>query len=152
MSHREPQRPTQPPVAPAPPVEEPTIGRLVADATRDISALVQSEVQLAKSELVGSAKAGGVGAALFAVAGFIGLLVLIFVSIAIAFFISMTGLHPAWCFLIVAGAYVVLAVVLVLVGVRLMKKIKAPEKTIATSKKIPAALKGQSSAKALDRR
>lgn len=152
MSHREPQRPPQPPVTPVPDAEEPTIGRLVADATRDISALVQSEVQLAKAELVTSAKAGGIGAALFAVAGFIGLLVLIFVSIAIAFFISMTGLHPAWCFLIVAGAYVVLAVLLVIIGVRLMKKIKAPEKTIATSKQIPAALKGQTSTKALDRR
>lgn len=138
MSHREPVRPIQPE-----PQDEPTIGRLVADASRDISALVQSEIALAKSELVVSAKAGGVGAALFAVAGFIGLLVIILVSIAFAFLLSMTGLHPAWCFLIVAGAYVLLAGVLVLVGVRLMKKIRAPQKTIATAKQIPAALKGQ---------
>ncbi|GAA0203288.1 MULTISPECIES: phage holin family protein [unclassified Aeromicrobium] len=138
MSHREPVRPIQPEQQ-----DEPTIGRLVADASRDISALVQSEIALAKSELVVSAKAGGVGAALFAVAGFIGLLVIILVSIAFAFLLSMTGLHPAWCFLIVAGAYVLLAGVLVLVGVRLMKKIRAPQKTIATAKQIPAALKGQ---------
>jgi membrane protein implicated in regulation of membrane protease activity len=84
-----------------------------------------------------------VGAALFAVAGFLGLLVLIFVSIAFAYFLTMTGLHPAWCFLIVAGVYVLLALLLVLVGVRLIKRIRAPRKTIDTAKKIPGALKGK---------
>ena len=53
-------------------VDDPTIGRLVADASRDISALVQSEIRLAKTELRVSAKAGGLGAALFVVAGFLG--------------------------------------------------------------------------------
>lgn len=138
MTSREPVRPIRPEQQ-----DEPTIGRLVADASRDISSLVQAEIALAKSELVVSAKAGGVGAALFVVAGFLGLLVVILLSIAFAFLLSMTGLHPAWCFLIVAGAYVLLAVVLVLVGVRLIKKIRAPQKTIDTAKKIPSALKGQ---------
>ena len=31
--------------------DDPTIGRLVADATRDVSTLVSKEIQLAKSEL-----------------------------------------------------------------------------------------------------
>ena len=31
--------------------EEPTIGKLVADASRDVSSLMRSEIQLAKSEL-----------------------------------------------------------------------------------------------------
>lgn len=139
MSHREPLRQDAP-------SDEPTIGALVADVSRDLSALVRSEIQLAKSELTVSAKAGGIGAALFAVAGFIGLLVTILLSIAFAFFLSMTGLHPAWCFLIVAGAYVLLAVLLVLVGVNRIKKIRAPQQTISTAKQIPSALKGQTSA------
>ena len=46
--------------------EEPTIGRLVADASRDISSLIQNEIALAKSELKVSVKAGGTGAGLFA--------------------------------------------------------------------------------------
>ena len=46
--------------------EEPTIGRLVADASRDISSLVQNEIALAKSELKVSAKFGGMAAGLFA--------------------------------------------------------------------------------------
>src|SRR5690606_31158349 len=103
--------------------EDPTIGRLVADASRDISALVQSEIKLAKSELRVSAKAGGIGAALILIAGFLGLIVIILLSFAIAYFIVMAGLDPAWAFLIVAGAYVLLAAVLILVGVRALKKI-----------------------------
>jgi hypothetical protein len=124
-------------------VDDPTIGRLVADASRDISALVQSEIALAKSELKVSAKAGGLAVALFLLAGFIGLLVIILASITIAFFLTKTGLDPAWAFLIVTGAYVLLAVVLVAVGYVKIKKVRAPTKTIATAKEIPAALKGQ---------
>ena len=41
--------------------EEPTIGRLVADASRDVSSLIQNEIALAKSELKVSVKAGGTG-------------------------------------------------------------------------------------------
>ena len=42
--------------------DDPTIGRLVADASRDISTLVSKEIALAKSELKVSIKAGGIGA------------------------------------------------------------------------------------------
>jgi hypothetical protein len=129
------------------PADDPTIGRLVADASRDISALVQSEIALAKSELKFSVRAGGIGAAMFAVAGFFGLLITVLVSIAIAYFIVMAGLHPAWAFLIVSGGYLLLAALLILIGVLLVKKIKAPEKTIATAKEIPAALKGDATPK-----
>jgi hypothetical protein len=123
--------------------QDPSIGQLVADASRDISSLVQAEIQLAKTELRVSAKAGGVGAAMIAVAGFFGLLIIILASIAFAFFLTMTGLHPAWAFLIVAGVYLVLAAILIGLGIRALKKIRAPHKTIATAKEIPAALKGK---------
>lgn len=122
--------------------DEPTIGRLVADASRDISALIHSEIALAKSEIRVSAKAGGIGAALLAVAAFFGLLIIILGSFSVAYFLTMTGMHPAWAFLIVTGAYTVLAVILVLIGILKLKKIRAPEKTIATAKEIPAAFKG----------
>lgn len=121
---------------------DPSIGRLVADASRDISSLVQAEIQLAKAELKVSVKAGGIGAALVVIAAFLGVLIVIMLSIAFAFFLTMTGLHPAWCFLIVAGAYLLLAAALVFLGIRHFKKVRAPEKTIATAKGIPDALKG----------
>lgn len=123
--------------------EQPTIGRLIGDASRDIALLVQSVIKLAKSELRVSVKAGGIGAGMLAVALFFGLLIIIMLSISAAYFIVMAGLDPAWAFLIVAGAYLLLAVLLILVGIKMLKKIRAPEKTIAAAKEIPAALKGQ---------
>ena len=63
---------------------DPTIGRLVTDASRDISTLISQEIQLAKSELQVSIKNGGTGLGLFAAAGFFGVMSLIMLSIAIA--------------------------------------------------------------------
>lgn len=125
--------------------DDPTIGRLVADASRDVSALVQSEIALAKSELKSSAISGGLAAGLFAVAGFIVLLMVILLSITAAYFLTMTGMHAAWAFLIVTGAYFLLAILLVAVGIFSIKRIKAPTKTIASAKAIPAALRGRRS-------
>ena len=130
---------------PPTPADDPTIGRLVADASRDISALVQSEIALAKSEIRFSVKAGGIGAGMFVVAGFFGLLIAVMLSIAVAYFLVMAGLDPAWAFLIVAGAYLLLVALLLFLGVRMIKKVKAPTQTIATAKEIPSALKGETS-------
>jgi hypothetical protein len=111
-------------------LEEPTIGRLVADASRDMSSLIQNEIALAKSELKVSVKAGGMGVGLFAAAGFLALLAIIMLSVALAYFLSMTGLHLAWCFLIVFGVYLLLAGLLALLGVKKVKKVRAPERAI----------------------
>jgi len=129
-----------------PAAEDPTIGHLVADVSRDLSTLVQHEIQLAKSELKVSARAGGIGAVLLAGAVFLLLLVVILASITIGFFLTMTGMHAAWAFLIVTGVYLLLAVLLVLVGIGRFKKVKAPTRTIQTAKQIPDALKGRRAA------
>jgi hypothetical protein len=110
--------------------DEPTIGKLVADASRDVSSLVRSEIALAKSELKVSVKAGGIGAALFAVAALLGVLAVIMLSVAIAYFIHMTGLDLAWCFLIVFLLYILLAGIFALVGLKKVKQVKAPERAI----------------------
>lgn len=123
--------------------DEPTIGRLIGDATRDITLLLQTVIKLAKSELRVSVKAGGIGAGMVAVSAFFGLLIIVMLSISAAYFIVMAGLDPAWAFLIVAGFYLLLMVVLILVGIKLLKKISVPEKTIAAAKEIPSALKGE---------
>ncbi|WP_028474717.1 phage holin family protein [Nocardioides alkalitolerans] len=124
---------------------EPTIGRLVADASRDISTLVSQEIQLAKSELKVSLKNGGTGAILFAAAGFLLVLAIILLSVAFAYLIHWNGdgLDLHWAFLIVTGAYILLALLLVLLGVRKVKKVRAPERAIRQGKKIPPALKGK---------
>ena len=121
--------------------EEPTLGKLVVDASRDLSTLMQKEIQLAKSELKVSIRLGGMSIALFAVAGFLALLGVIMLSIAFAFLIHFTGLDLAWCFLIVFGAYTLLAALLGLIGYRKVRKVRAPERAIAQAKQIPAALK-----------
>ena len=136
MSH-----PVSEPVSEPVAAEEPTIGKLVIDASRDFSSLIQSEIALAKSELRVSVKAGGVGIALFGAAAFLGLLAIIMLSVAIAYFLHMTGLDLAWCFLIVFAAYVAVAAVLALVGVRKVKQVKAPEKAIYQAKESKSLLK-----------
>jgi hypothetical protein len=111
--------------------DDPTIGRLVADASRDISSLLRDEIALAKSEIKVSIKAGGIGAGLFAAAAFLLLLAVIMLSVAIAYFIAFTGLDLAWCFLIVFGLYVLVAGLLAFIGIRNVKKVRPPQRAIA---------------------
>lgn len=128
---------------------DPTIGRLVADASRDVSSLVQNEITLAKSELRVSVKNLGLGGALLAVAAFFGVLIIIMGSITAAYFLAkIPALDAAWAFLIVTGFYILLAVIVVLVGIKKLKAVKAPAKTISTAKEIPGALKGQTTEQA----
>jgi len=123
--------------------DDPTIGRLVADASRDISSLVTKEIELVKSELKVSVQAGGTGIALFAGAAFIALLGVIMLSVSIAFFIHWAGLGLHWSFLIVFGFYLLLAGLMGFIGYRKLKQVKPPEKAIAQGREIPRALKGQ---------
>ncbi|MFN8195468.1 MAG: phage holin family protein [Nocardioidaceae bacterium] len=122
---------------------EPTIGRLVSDASRDISSLIQQEIRLAKSELKVSIKAGGTGAGLFVGAAFIALLGIIMLSVAFAYLINWNGhgLSLHWAFLIVAGAYFLIAALLGLVGVRKVKQVKAPERAIHQAQETAHTLK-----------
>jgi membrane protein implicated in regulation of membrane protease activity len=122
---------------------DPTIGRLVSDASRDISSLITNEIKLAKSELQVSIKAGGLGIGLFAAAGFFALMSLIMLSVAIAYFINWNGkgLSLHWAFLIVFGFYLLLAALLAFVGVRKVKKVRAPQKAIAQAQETKQVLK-----------
>ncbi len=121
--------------------EEPTIGRLVADTTRDLSTLVRSEIQLAKTELSFSIKTGGLGAALFAVAGFFAVLAIIMASIAFALFLDWWFAGTATAFTIVFGIYLLITAVLALLGLKKVKQVKAPEQTIAAMKSNKQVLK-----------
>ncbi len=125
--------------------DEPTIGRLVTDAQRDLRSLISKEIELAKSELKVSFTAGGIGLGLFAAAAFLLLLAVIMFSVALAYLIHWNGdgLDLQWAFLIVFGFYVLVAGLMIFVGVRKMKKVKAPEKAIEQGREIPKALKGQ---------
>ena len=131
MAHREPLA-TE---------EEPTIGKLVVDASRDVSALIQSEIALAKSELRVSVKAGGTSIAMFGAAAFLALLAIIMLSVAFAYFINFTGLDLAWCFLIVFAVYVAVAGLLAMVGLKKVKQVRAPERAIHQAQETKSLLK-----------
>jgi hypothetical protein len=121
--------------------DEPTVGQLVANASRDLSSLVRSEIELAKTELKSTAIAAGTGAGMFGGAAFLGLLAIILLSIAAAYGVNALGLHPALSFLIVAVLYLLIALALVLVGKRMIGKAKGPQRAIETSKESVEALK-----------
>jgi hypothetical protein len=121
--------------------DEPTIGQLVANASKDLSGLVRGEIELAKTELKKTAVKAGTGAGMFAAAAFLVLLVIVLLSIALAFWLTALGLHPALAFLIVAVFYLLIAVVLVLIGRRTLRGAKGPQRTIETSKESVEALK-----------
>jgi apolipoprotein N-acyltransferase len=124
---------------------DPTLGKLVMDAQRDISTLVSKEIQLAKSELKISVKHGGLGIGLFAGAAFLGLLAIIMLSVSIAYFIHWNGkgLDLHWAFLIVFALYLLIAGLLAFIGIKQVKQVKAPERAIEQGKQIPNALKGK---------
>ena len=119
---------------------EPSIGQLVASASRDVSTLVRNEIALAKSEIKVSVRAGGLGVALFGAAAFLLVLGVIMLSVAFAYFLHMTGLHLAWCFLIVFVVYAAVAGVLAFVGVRAVKKVRPPERAIHQAQETKKAL------------
>ena len=122
------------------PREEPSIGELVASASRDVSSLIQHEIALVKSEVKVSVKAGGIGAALFAAAGFVLVLGVVMASIALAYFIHMTGLDLAWCFSIVFLLYALLAGLLAFVGYKKMRAVRPPERAIHQAQETKNAL------------
>ena len=121
---------------------EPTIGRLVSDASRDISSLVQKEIQLAKSELKVSVKNGGTGVGLFAGAVFFLLMGLVMFSIGLAYLFHWNGegLDLQWAFLLVFLIYLLVAALLGYLGYRKVQKVRGPEKAIAEAQKTKTAL------------
>jgi predicted neutral ceramidase superfamily lipid hydrolase len=123
-----------------PKAEEP-IGQLIADVSKSLSTLLHSEIELAKLELKVSVKNAGVGIGFFGAA-----LVLLVFSLTFGFIALAEGIHAmgVWrwlSYLIVFLALVLVAGLLVYGGVKKVKKVRAPERTIATSKDTVAYLK-----------
>ena len=125
-----------------------SLGQLFAEASRDLSTLVHDEIELAKAEIRRDVKNGVTGGAMFGAAGFVAVLAVILLSIAAAYGLVAAGLHPGWAFLIVAGVYLLAAVVLALMGKRAVAKVGPPQRTIRTSKETAAFLKHPRSANA----
>jgi Putative Actinobacterial Holin-X, holin superfamily III len=126
---------------PETPGGERTLGQLVSDASKDLSAILRSEVALAKVEIKRDVTVAVMGSAMFAVAAVFALLALPLLLIAAAYGLVAAGLSPWLAFLIVAGALLLLALILAFIGKSRLGKITPPERTIRTSKATVAALK-----------
>ena len=111
-----------------------TVGQLFAAATADLSALVHDEIALAKQEIKKDVIRGVSGGGAGAVAAVVALASIPMFSFAAAYGIHALGITLGWSFLIVAGAFVLIAAVLGLVAFRFFKKISPPDRTIASTK------------------
>ena len=116
---------------------EPSVGTLAKSAMADVSLLIRSEIELAKAEVSTSVKRGGIGAASLAVAGVMALFAGIFFFIALAEFLTWLGLARWVSYLIVFAFLLLIAGLAAFFGLRQMKKIKKPEKTLETLSDLP---------------
>jgi hypothetical protein len=111
-----------------------SVGELVRDASEQVSALVRAEIELAKAELGATVKRGGIGAALFGAAIGVFLLALPFLFVALAEVLVRVGL-PRWsAYLIVWGFFMLVAVLLAMLGLRAVRRLRRPERTLETVK------------------
>lgn len=116
------------------------LGTLLTDVSKDISTLFRQEVALAKAEITESAKKAGKGAGMFGGAGLTGLYVLLFLSIAAWWGLGYL-VGNAWSALIIAGVYLIITAVLVILGRKQLQQIKGAPQTVETVKEIPDTLK-----------
>lgn len=121
---------------------EPTLGQLVASASRDMSSIVRNEIELAKLEVTGSLKHAGMGAGMLGAAGLFGLFAFGFLLTAGAWGLVAAGLSAWLAFLVVALVLLLLAAILVMVGARALKRANPkPERAIANAEATIATLK-----------
>jgi uncharacterized membrane protein YqjE len=121
-----------------------SLGEIVADVTAKIQLLVREEIELAKAEVTTKTKKLGTGIGMATAA----LVTLLFFSIFL--FIGLAELlndlfwddYPWAGYLVVAAFFLLLTILLVLVGVRLIKKGSppAPEMAIEEAKATKAVL------------
>lgn len=111
-------------VIPTTPVRDRSLGELVATLSRDVALLVHQEIELAKADLKRGLLKAAVGAAGFVLALVALLLAAPVLSIACALGIHALGVSLGWSFLIIAGAWVLVALIAAAAGAMALRKIK----------------------------
>ena len=120
--------------------DDASIGALVQSAMADMSTLIRSEIELAKSEITTSAKKAGISVALFGAAGVFAAFAGIYLFVTVAEALTALGL-PRWVsYGIVTVFLLVLAGIAALIGRRMIKKIEKPERTLETLSDLPDVL------------
>lgn len=119
---------------------ETSLGDLVGEVSRDLSALMRQELELAKAELSESAKRAGAGAGLMGVAGYAAMMTVLFLSLALWWALgTLVGL--GWSGVIVAAVWAVVAGIMYAVGRRRLASVRGAPQTVETVKEIPETLR-----------
>jgi len=109
-----------------------SLGDLVALAAKDVSQLIRYEIDLAKTELKDDVQRIGLAGALGGVAAFVACLVLVLLSIALAFGLIALGIWAWAAFLIVSGAYILFAVLVLGIAYLKLRRLSGLKKTRET--------------------
>ncbi|HEV3365552.1 MAG TPA: phage holin family protein [Acidimicrobiia bacterium] len=125
--------------------DDTSLGELFSRLTADLSKLMRDEVELAKVEInetVTNARTAGVS---FGAAGVLGLMGFLMLSFAAAWGLAEV-VHTGVAFLVVGGAYALVALALLALGRQRIKAAKpVPEQTVETLKEDVAWAKQQMS-------
>ena len=117
------------------------ISALVSDATKDLSILVRDEVALAKAEVRHDVKNAATGGGLFGAAAVLAVFALIMFSFAAAHGLHAAGLGLAWAWLVVGGAYLLVAAGCAGIGLVRFKGLRGAAATKRTTSESLAILK-----------
>lgn len=110
-----------------------SFGDLVKNATTQVSTLVRSEIELAKTEITEQVKKAGIGGGFFAAALVCVLLALPPLTFMFAKLISLWLGTKSWDwagFLIVFLVLIILAAVCALLGLQKVKSVRKPQRTL----------------------
>jgi hypothetical protein len=125
--------------------ENASLGDLFSRLTADLSKLVRDEVELAKVEINQTVTAARTAGISIGVAGVLGLMAFVLLSFAAAWGLSEV-VPEGVAFLIMGGAYGLVALALLALGRQRMKSVKpVPEQTVQTVKEDVAWAKQQMS-------
>ena len=111
-----------------------SVGKLIADATEDLSTLVRGEIELAKIELKQTAVTAAAGSVMFIVAGTFAFLALIMLLFTLAYGLVAAGVWTWLAFLIVALLLIASGAGLGYLGYLKVKKLGPPQRSIDAGK------------------
>src|SRR4029450_13512039 len=107
------------------------VGDIIKGITDDVKLLVRDEVELAKSELVPTARKAGMGAGLFGAAAFFAISGVGILYFAVVYGLVALGLSEWLAFLLVGVALLLVAAIAGGIGFVIVRKVRGPERTIA---------------------
>lgn len=110
------------------------LGEIVSALTRDMQDLVTGQVELAKAEFKQSARSAATGGGLFAGAAVLAVFGIFFLFLTIGFALNAAGLSTWLSFLIVTVLLLTVGGVLAGIGMRNVKRVQGPERTIASAR------------------